>query len=93
MGRNYKRKPNRVENYTKETMQQALEKIGVKLLQLGVLKTFSIPISTLMNQFEQKRKSDSFGRNTAIHEEAEKTLKGGLLTTEKWCWDFGLKKC
>jgi hypothetical protein len=93
MVRNYKRKSDRVTNYTKAQLQHAVAEIQRGALNIyRAHKLYQIPKTTLFYHVNGTRgqKSQSQGRPTCISREDERKLAEGLKTMEQW--GFGLSR-
>lgn len=93
MVRNYHRKSNRASQYTKETLDNAVEEIKRGVLTLyRAHRTYHIPKTTLYYHVTGIRgaKSQSQGRPPVIPAEHESRLASALKTMERW--GFGITR-
>lgn len=93
MVRNYIRKSNRAQKYSKENLEEAIRRVQAREITIyRAVLIYNIPKTTLFNRLKGNRgqKSKSFGRSTAIPYQQEIELANHIKIMEKW--GFGLTR-
>lgn len=95
MVRNYVRKTNRGNTYSKEDLQRAMDEVRNGIITAyRASKKYKIPMMTLNYHLRgiRGKKSRTQGRHLAIPIAEEEKLARGLKTMEKWGWGLTRKE-